>query len=278
MGARWYDPVLARFNQPDTVIPNQYDPNSWDRYLYVSANPLRYRDPSGHRACEKYFDDCESDPPRGYSPLSHYYPPRLSLGEISDNVIENIPPEAITGPVLGITYGVAQNQGWFVNGVLFIPVGDNTYIVIMPPGSNPKIERTPNQLGINVIASEISASLDIGEGALILEPTPIIPETLVAFINFLVTAVASYTSGQTYANQSPHQGLPPIIGVGQDILVTGGDLIIGASSPIADAVTTAANGYYDLYMIGGGNTYITIAFPMKDISQTWIILWPYPQN
>jgi hypothetical protein len=54
--SRWYDPYLARFNQPDTIIPNQYDPNSWDRYLYVSANPLRYRDPSGHRQldCTKY--------------------------------------------------------------------------------------------------------------------------------------------------------------------------------------------------------------------------------
>jgi RHS repeat-associated protein len=58
--SRWYDPYLARFNQPDTIIPNQYDPNSWDRYLYVAANPLRYVDPSGF---------CNEDP---YDPYYDY--------------------------------------------------------------------------------------------------------------------------------------------------------------------------------------------------------------
>ena len=58
--SRWYDPYLARFNQPDTIIPDQYDPNSWDRYLYVAANPLRFTDPTGH-----YLDDGSEE--GGYS-------------------------------------------------------------------------------------------------------------------------------------------------------------------------------------------------------------------
>lgn len=47
-GARYYDPVIGRFVQPDTLIPNQFDPRSYDRYAYGMDNPLRYVDPSGH--------------------------------------------------------------------------------------------------------------------------------------------------------------------------------------------------------------------------------------
>ena len=47
-GARYYDPVLGRFVQADTIVPNTADPQSFNRYSYVLGNPLRYTDPSGH--------------------------------------------------------------------------------------------------------------------------------------------------------------------------------------------------------------------------------------
>ena len=34
------------------MIPDPYDPLSWDRYSYVRNNALRYTDPSGHYLCE----------------------------------------------------------------------------------------------------------------------------------------------------------------------------------------------------------------------------------
>ena len=46
--ARYYDPGLARFTQPDTIVPNPGDPQSLNRYSYAGNNPLRYTDPSGH--------------------------------------------------------------------------------------------------------------------------------------------------------------------------------------------------------------------------------------
>jgi hypothetical protein len=46
--SRWYDPALGRFVQPDSIIPSQTDPLSWDRYCYTLNNPVRYNDPSGH--------------------------------------------------------------------------------------------------------------------------------------------------------------------------------------------------------------------------------------
>ena len=46
--SRWYDPALGRWAQPDFIIPNPYDSQSWDRYAYVNNNAVRYTDPSGH--------------------------------------------------------------------------------------------------------------------------------------------------------------------------------------------------------------------------------------
>jgi RHS repeat-associated protein len=56
--ARWYDPTLGRFAQPDTLIPEQSQgTQAWDRYAYVNNNPLRYSDPSGHLV----DDGCRGD-------------------------------------------------------------------------------------------------------------------------------------------------------------------------------------------------------------------------
>ncbi len=46
--ARYYDTTLGRFTQPDSIIPNVLDPQSWNRYAYVLNNPVRYTDPTGH--------------------------------------------------------------------------------------------------------------------------------------------------------------------------------------------------------------------------------------
>jgi RHS repeat-associated protein len=47
--ARWYDPALGRFISADTLVPDPASPQDFNRYTYVSNNPLRYVDPTGHR-------------------------------------------------------------------------------------------------------------------------------------------------------------------------------------------------------------------------------------
>ena len=46
--ARHYDPTIGAFTQADTIIPDPTTPASFNRYAYVTNNPVKYSDPSGH--------------------------------------------------------------------------------------------------------------------------------------------------------------------------------------------------------------------------------------
>jgi len=54
--ARYYDPALGRFVQPDTIVPEAGNPQALNRYSYVYNNPVRYTDPSGRAICAD--EDC----------------------------------------------------------------------------------------------------------------------------------------------------------------------------------------------------------------------------
>jgi len=62
--ARWYDPYLTQFSQPDTFIPDLNNPQDWNRYFYARNNPIKYVDPSGHKACVDFdeYGGCIRDP------------------------------------------------------------------------------------------------------------------------------------------------------------------------------------------------------------------------
>ncbi|WP_292464480.1 toxin TcdB middle/N-terminal domain-containing protein [Methanolobus sp.] len=49
-GARYYSPEYRIFVQPDSMIPDPYNPQYLNRYAYVLNNPVMYTDPSGHVA------------------------------------------------------------------------------------------------------------------------------------------------------------------------------------------------------------------------------------
>lgn len=56
-GARWYDPALGHFVQPDTLIPQPGNALDYNRYGYARFNPLKYNDPSGHSAAQQFSPD-----------------------------------------------------------------------------------------------------------------------------------------------------------------------------------------------------------------------------
>ena len=68
MGARWYDSDLGRFIQPDSIVPNLYNPQDLNRYSYVKNNPIKYTDPTGHDVIiiPGLFDDNDYNDPKSW--------------------------------------------------------------------------------------------------------------------------------------------------------------------------------------------------------------------
>jgi RHS repeat-associated protein len=46
--SRWYDPLIGRFIQADTIVPQPGNPQALNRYSYTLNNPVKYTDPTGH--------------------------------------------------------------------------------------------------------------------------------------------------------------------------------------------------------------------------------------
>jgi RHS repeat-associated protein len=62
--ARFYSPLLGKFTQPDTIVPDPGNPQAWNRYAYNINNPVRYVDPTGHGYCASVYADsdlCEGE-------------------------------------------------------------------------------------------------------------------------------------------------------------------------------------------------------------------------
>jgi RHS repeat-associated protein len=98
-GARWYDPYLNRWNQPDSVIPDYYNPLDWDRYSYTRNNPLFYSDPTGHiPACDRDDWGCQYHWDYPIVDDNNDYKFETGLSEEEVNIIHNI--EDLVAPIL----------------------------------------------------------------------------------------------------------------------------------------------------------------------------------
>ncbi len=78
--ARFYSPYLNQFTQPDTIVPDPINPQSWNRYSYVRNNPINFNDPTGHIDCSGQYDpDCGDTDEQGEliaKPTKNYHPKR----------------------------------------------------------------------------------------------------------------------------------------------------------------------------------------------------------
>jgi RHS repeat-associated protein len=56
MNGRIYDPLLGRFMQADPIIDEPFNLQSYNRYAYVSNNPLAFTDPTGYSKWNRIRD------------------------------------------------------------------------------------------------------------------------------------------------------------------------------------------------------------------------------
>jgi len=56
--SRWFDPLIGRFMQADSIVPEPGNPQALNRYSYVRNNPLRFVDPSGFAECSPGDQQC----------------------------------------------------------------------------------------------------------------------------------------------------------------------------------------------------------------------------
>jgi hypothetical protein len=77
-----------RFLQPDSIVPDQSNPQSWNRYSYGLKNPSRYTDPSGHSYCDSKYalkEDCEEQIVPKKSP-----PPDREEGDLLNSMLSGL--------------------------------------------------------------------------------------------------------------------------------------------------------------------------------------------
>ena len=61
MNGRTYDPVISRFTSPDILIQSPTNSQSFNRYIYVWNNPLKYNDPTGYETNDDGMGDSDYD-------------------------------------------------------------------------------------------------------------------------------------------------------------------------------------------------------------------------
>ncbi len=98
-GARYYDAAIGRFAQPDSIMPNPYNPQSLNRYSYTLNNPVRYTDPTGHCVPE----ECGG----AYGDVDDEGPSMEELFEAYQKVQKEADPEAYRGTLKEYLQGVA---------------------------------------------------------------------------------------------------------------------------------------------------------------------------
>ena len=74
MNARIYDPMLGRFLSADPVLPDAGDMQQFNRYSYVSNNPMKFTDPTGNTQSHcgiALIGECENpSPPNSNGPFT----------------------------------------------------------------------------------------------------------------------------------------------------------------------------------------------------------------
>jgi hypothetical protein len=106
---------LGRFIQPDSIIPQPADPQSWNRFSYGNNNPVNFIDPNGHKACTPTTDGgCDTFDEDVIKLLDEIEEVLGTNGEDADNDGFPETPDKNAPPVIHTTLSVTCNQSTYV--------------------------------------------------------------------------------------------------------------------------------------------------------------------
>ena len=122
-GARFYSPKLGRFLSADTIVPSYANPQNLNRYSYVTNNPLRYIDPTGHRPEDGYAGTsgcsnpkyCNNGRPKSKQELARMRRDRRNNNGGGGGGHPLLSPNASTGAQGGSSSGGDENVGYEIN-------------------------------------------------------------------------------------------------------------------------------------------------------------------
>jgi len=102
--ARLYDPAVANFISPDSIVPDWQDSQLLNRYSYVRNNPLKFIDPTGHFLGRHSYSGLlmsnQNDPPPQVLEVEGRYIEWESGRTIGQKALES--PLIEPGDILGI--------------------------------------------------------------------------------------------------------------------------------------------------------------------------------
>jgi hypothetical protein len=127
-------------------------------------------------------------------------------------------------------------------------------------GSDPAASRPFRSLALGKGLELAGLAMDVGEMILIFTPAPG-DEDVTALYDLGVTYAAGVFSGKNYLPwDRPYSGLPPMVSVNQDFLVTAGDLALGSGSKLAGTAMTGLPGWVTAIGIDVVTTGVSIAY------------------
>ena len=135
-GARFYSPYINRFLQPDTIVPDPYNPQDLNRFSYVRNNPIRYNDPTGHFCSDPedlWSPGCDGSgtpppvttPPPPPAPVVIINPDPLDDGQEQDDPTPtpNPAPDVTPPPVTTNPYDNIRRIVEFGAGIVLVSGG-----------------------------------------------------------------------------------------------------------------------------------------------------------
>ena len=155
-GSRYYNPELRIFVEPDSIIPNVYNPQSLNRYSYVLNNPYKYVDEEGDVAFLAPMLIGGAIGGIGGALISTGYQlattGTVNLADVGRSAVFG----AVTGGITGATFGAGSGVAVAIATSL---VGPETTF-----GTLGAVSAVGGQAAINVLSGE-SASTNLNEAA-----------------------------------------------------------------------------------------------------------------